>query len=60
MIGAVYPYPRFEGGDFVLPSVSITDEEGKRFPRQAGRLVRVEARCQGIRSTGCHVLAAAS
>ncbi len=58
MVGAVYPYPMFEDGDFDLPSAYMTDDEGERLARHSGHDVRVESRCERIPSTGCNVLAA--
>ena len=57
MVGAVYPYPMFEDGDFDLPSVFMTDDEGLRLSKHTGQSVRVESRCERIASTGCNVLA---
>ena len=58
MIGAVYPYPMFEDGDFDLPSAFMTDDEGERLARHLGHVVRVESRRERIPSAGCNVLAA--
>ena len=58
MVGAVYPYPMFEDGDFDLPSAYMTDDEGERLAGHSGHVVRVESRCERIPSTGCNVLAA--
>jgi len=57
MVGAVYPYPMFEDGDFDLPSAFMTEDEGQRLALHEGRTVRVESRCKRIPSTGCNVLA---
>ncbi len=58
MVGAIYPYPMFEDGDFDLPSVFMTDAEGRRLAAHEGQIVRVESCCRRIPSTGCNVLAA--
>jgi aminopeptidase YwaD len=60
MVAAIYPYPMFEDGDFNLPSAFMTDDEGRRLARHAGRAVQVETRCERIPSTGCNVLATKS
>ncbi len=57
MVGAVYPYPMFEDGDFDLPSVFMTEAEGLRLAEHAGEAVRVESRCERIPSTGTNVVA---
>jgi len=57
MVGAVYPYPMFEDGDFDLPSVFMTEAEGLRLAEHAGDSVRVESRCDRIPSTGTNVVA---
>jgi aminopeptidase YwaD len=57
MIGAVYPYPMFEDGDFDLPSVFMTEAEGLRLVKHAGQTIRVVSRCERIPSTGSNVVA---
>jgi len=56
MAGALYPLPMFEDGDFDLPSVYLTVEEGARLAACAGEIVRVESRAWRIPSTGCNVV----
>ena len=56
MAGALYPLPMFEDGDFDLPSVYVTVEEGARLAGHAGESVRVESRARRIPSTGCNVV----
>jgi len=48
MVGAVYPFPMFEDGDFDIPSVYMTDVEGQRLARYAGQLVSLTGRAQRI------------
>lgn len=36
MMGALYPFPLFEDGDFDIPSVYMTDVEGERLAAYAG------------------------
>lgn len=55
--GALYPFPLFEDGDFAIPSVYTTDQEGDRLAELAG--AEVELRIDAWRSParGCNVLA---
>lgn len=39
MAGSVYPFPLFEDGDFDIPSVYMTAEDGQRLLRHAGQSV---------------------
>jgi aminopeptidase YwaD len=55
--GAVYPFPLIEDGDFDIPSVYMTEEEGQRLAQYAGKQVALESRARRIPSTGCNVIA---
>ncbi len=45
MVGSgVYPFPLFEDGDFDIPSVYMTEEEGERLAAQQGQEVWLESR----------------
>ena len=58
MVGSgVYPFPLIEDGDFDIPSVYMTAEEGERLAQHAGREVRLEARATRIPAQGCNVIA---
>jgi aminopeptidase YwaD len=57
LAGAVYPFPLIEDGDFDIPSVYMTEEEGVRLAAHAGATVSLESRVQRIPSTGCNVVA---
>jgi aminopeptidase YwaD len=57
LAGAVYPFPLIEDGDFDIPSVYMTEEEGARLAAHAGRAVSLDSRAQRIPSTGCNVVA---
>ncbi len=58
MVGSgVYPFPLIEDGDFDIPSVYMTDEEGARLAGHVGREVRMESRARRIPATGCNVIA---
>ena len=55
--GAVYPFPLFEDGDFNIPSVYMTEEEGNRLVAHAGRQISLQIRAKRIPSWGCNVVA---
>jgi aminopeptidase YwaD len=57
LAGAVYPFPLIEDGDFDIPSVYMTEEEGVRLAAHAGRLASFDSRARRIPSTGCNVVA---
>jgi aminopeptidase YwaD len=57
MVGSQYPFPLFEDGDFDIPSVYMTEEEGHRLAGFAGKEVSLESRAQRIPATGCNVVA---
>lgn len=55
--GAVYPFPLFEDGDFDIPSVYMTDEEGKKLFEQAGKQVVLKFEATRIPAKGYNILA---
>ncbi len=57
MAGAVYPFPLIEDGDFDIPSVYMTEEEGTRLVARAGKTVSLVSRARRIPSKGCIVTA---
>jgi len=57
LAGGVYPFPLIEDGDFDIPSVFMTDEEGNRLAKKAGQIVSLESRAQRSPSHGCNVVA---
>jgi aminopeptidase YwaD len=57
MVGSTYPFPLFEDGDFDIPSVYMTDEEGNRLTQHAGQEVSLESRAQRVPAKGCNVIA---
>ena len=57
MVGAVYPFPLIEDGDFDIPSVYMTEEEGDRLAQQAGKTVSLVSQARRIPSKGCIVIA---
>jgi aminopeptidase YwaD len=57
MAGAVYPFPLIEDGDFDIPSVYVTEEEGQRLAGHAGQMVALDIRARRSPSSGCNVIA---
>jgi aminopeptidase YwaD len=58
MVGSgIYPFPLIEDGDFDIPSVYMTAEEGERLAAYAGQLVTLESRARRIPAAGVHVIA---
>jgi aminopeptidase YwaD len=57
LAGAVYPFPLIEDGDFDIPSVYMTEDEGQRLASHAEEVVALESRAQRIPSSGCNVVA---
>ncbi|MDD3049570.1 MAG: M28 family peptidase [Candidatus Cloacimonetes bacterium] len=56
LAGGVYPFPLFEDGDFDIPSVYMTEEEGEKFNNFIGREVSLLSRSQRINSYGFNVI----
>jgi len=57
LTGAVYPFPLIEDGDFDIPSVYMTTEEGNRLAEHAGKEISIEIRAKRSPSRGCNVIA---
>lgn len=57
MVGSQYPFPLFEDGDFDIPSVYVTEEDGLRLAAQAGKEASLESRAHRISAKGCNVIA---
>jgi len=57
MAGGIYPCPLIEDGDFDIPSVYMTEEEGYRLAKHAGEEVTLESRSWRIPARGCNVVA---
>lgn len=55
--GGVYPFPLIEDGDFDIPSVYMTEEEGIRLLPRVGGAARLTSRSKRIRGSGENVLA---
>ena len=57
LAGAVYPFPLIEDGDFDIPSVYMTEEEGKRLAEHAGKKILLDIKAKRIPAKGCNVIA---
>ena len=57
LAGALYPFPLIEDGDFDIPSVYMTDDEGNELARHAGNEVSVHIVAERIPASGCNVIA---
>jgi aminopeptidase YwaD len=57
LAGGVYPFPLIEDGDFNIPSVFMTEEEGNRLLLYAGRTVALKSISRRIQGKGSNVIA---
>ena len=57
LAGGVYPFPMFEDGDFDIPSVYMTEEEGKQLAICKGKLVCLQSNSERIPAKGFNVIA---
>ncbi len=57
LAGGVYPFPLIEDGDFDIPSVYTTDEQGYLLLPLAGQRVHLVSRSRRIPATGGNVIA---
>ena len=57
LAGGVYPFPLIEDGDFDIPSVYMTEEEGKRLLGHGGERFFLDSRCRRIASSGENIIA---
>ena len=55
--GGVYPFPLIEDGDFDIPSVYMTDEEGQRLLAYEGEAVRLKSISRRVPAKGYNVIA---
>ena len=56
LAGGVYPFPLIEDGDFDIPSVYMTEEEGKKLLPFVGVKVLLKSDAKRIESKGCNVI----
>ena len=57
LAGGVYPFPLIEDGDFNIPSVYMTEEEGEKLLSISGRKVFLESLSKRIAGKGYNVVA---
>ena len=57
LAGGVYPFPLIEDGDFDIPSVYMTDEEGKRLVTRSGAIAALNSNSTRIPGKGYNVIA---
>jgi aminopeptidase YwaD len=57
LAGGMYPFPLIEDGDFDIPSLYTTEEEGLRLAALAGKIVEVHSEAARIPAKGCNVIA---
>ncbi len=55
LAGGAYPFPLIEDGDFNVPSVYMTEEEGKRLRGFSGKEVILDSRSERIPGKGYNV-----
>ncbi len=51
------PFPLIEDGDFDIPSVYMTEEEGAKLARHAGRKTVLDFQAERLPAKGCNVVA---
>lgn len=57
LAGGVYPFPLIEDGDFDIPSVYMTEEEGRRLLPWAGKTVALKSISKRIPGKGDNIIA---
>ena len=57
LAGGVYPFPLIEDGDFNIPSVFLTEEEGLKLFSLAGKKVLLNSQARRIPGTSYNVVA---
>jgi aminopeptidase YwaD len=56
LAGGVYPFPLIEDGDFDIPSVYMTEEEGLKLIPEIGKIVFLESLSKRIPGKGFNVI----
>jgi len=56
LAGGVYPFPLIEDGDFNIPSVYMTEEEGARLLPFTGQTITVNSNSVRVAGKGCNVM----
>jgi aminopeptidase YwaD len=57
LVGALYPFPLIEDGDFDIPSVYCTDIVGKEITAEVGEVCQLTIQAKRIPATACNVIA---
>lgn len=57
LAGGAYPFPLIEDGDFDIPSVFMTEEEGARLLPYTGTIVSLKSTSQRVPGNGFNVVA---
>ena len=57
LAGGVYPFPLIEDGDFDIPSVYMTEDEGFRLLPYVGRTVQLSSKSRRVPGKGYNVIA---
>jgi aminopeptidase YwaD len=57
MAGALYPFPVFEDGDFDIPSVFITEDQGNELVKHVGNQITLEIQAERIPARSSNVVA---
>ena len=57
LAGGIYPFPLIEDGDFDIPSVFMTEEEGNCLSESVGQNISLINHAFRIPSQGCNVIA---
>ncbi len=53
--GGIYPFPLIEDGDFDVPSVYMTEEEGERLLKFHGKSLSLLSKSRRIPGKGCNI-----
>jgi aminopeptidase YwaD len=56
LAGGAYPFPLIEDGDFDIPSVYMTEEEGRRLVEYTGNKVTLNSKSRRVPGEGCNVI----
>ena len=57
LAGGVYPFPLIEDGDFNIPSVFMTEEEGRKLIPHVGAMAALDSMSERIPGKGFNVIA---
>lgn len=56
LAGGMYPFPMIEDGDFNIPSIYMTEEEGLKLKKLDGKFITVNSNAKRIQSVGYNVI----